>query len=52
MDETVTLSVTFVHCLATASQNTFPLQRLEKDCSHSDLEKCKEVYATPICWNC
>jgi hypothetical protein len=25
MDEIVTLSVTLVHCLATASQNTFPL---------------------------
>jgi hypothetical protein len=51
MDGTVILSVTLVHCLPTASQNTFPL-RLEKDCSHSDLEKCKQVSATKICWNC
>jgi hypothetical protein len=41
MDETVTLSATLVHCLATASQNTFTLLRLEKDCSHSDQEKFK-----------
>jgi hypothetical protein len=52
MDETVTLSVTLVHCLATTSQNTFPLQRLEKDCSHSNQEKWKQVSSKMICWNC